>query len=788
MPTLPELLETHLPALDLSAEDVREARTGRTRPIVVLDDHPSGTQSVSAVPVVTAWSTEDLQWVLATGAPAVYVETATRALAAADTEDRDFDVTRAALAAAAELGIDVDIALRSDSTLRGHYPLETDVVANCLEADANHHVDGLIICPAFPDAGRVTIDSVHYVKGEREVYHPVHTTEFAADPAFAFETSFIPEWIEDRTGGRTSADEVVRITLADLRTGPDAVSNLLMQARRNVPIVVDAVEESDLRCLAIALYRAEARGRRFLFRVAPQFIRAYIGQDIDHPLSGSDVEALREGGRAEGAKHGLVVVGKPTGRTERQLHVLRRRLGLREVEISIPALVDHRRAMHIDEVVSRAVQGLDDEHVVLRLSREGSTGDADYLLDRRVSQALLQIIRKIIDAVPLRFVVSRGGAIATTVGRGIGMRRGWVRGSLLPGAVSLWQAETGPCAGVPCAVYAGSIGDDDALADVVDICANNPITPRHRHLAPEVLSQPSDVTAVAVIGLGATGLPIAARLAERFSVLGYDIDEERRELAWRNSVTGALSAVEAAQSADLIMVNVRDATQVNQVLFGDPGDADGGIAPVLKPGSIVVLCTTVGIEEARAVSERLAKREVHLVDAPVSGGPDRARRGELLIAAGGAKDALAAAEPILTQIAQRVVHVGSMVGDGQAMKIANQLLSAVQILGTAEALSLAGALGLDRSAVVDFLKSSDTSSYVVAERAQRMLARQAPVHTSLDVTTKDLGIVASTAYHTGVGVPMAGLAEQLFLLGQRAGLGHLDDSAIIRMSEPEDER
>nr|WP_284500965.1 NAD(P)-binding domain-containing protein [Bowdeniella massiliensis] len=529
-----------------------------------------------------------------------------------------------------------------------------------------------------------------------------------------------------------------------------------------------------------------------MFRVAPQFIRAYLGQDTPPPLRASDVEALREGGKAEGAKHGLVIVGKASGLTYRQLRALRRRRGLREVEIKLPALIDQRRAMHIDEVIARAAQA--DEHVVLRFSREGSSGDADYSLDERIASGLLAIVRGIVVARPLRFVVSRGGAIATTVARALGVRRAWVRGPLLPGAVSLWQAESGPAEGVPFAVYAGSIGDDESLADVVDIAANVPIPPRpapfvaptSTPLAPGSASPGSATSTsaaspgkhLAVIGLGATGLPIAACLAERFSVVGYDVDPARIELARPHGVTTALSGSEAVDGASLVLLNLRDAEQVTRALFDD------ALVEHLPAGAIVVLCSTIGVAEARELAERLAERQIHLLDAPVSGGPDRARRGELLIAVGAEAATLAAAHEVLDALAARIVHVGTAPGDGQAMKIVNQLLAGVQVLATAESLSLASALGLEREAVVDFLALADTASFVTTERAERM-AGGARVHNPLAVMTKDLGIVAATAYHAGVGAPLAGLAEQMFLLASRAGLGEADDSAIINLLEPE---
>lgn len=786
MPTLAELLANYPPALEITAADVRRARTGRTRPLVVLDDHASGTQSVANLPVVTGWSQEDLTWALQQDAPAVIVETGTRAMTAADTEVRDFDVTRAALAAAASLGIDIDLALRSDSTLRGHYPLETDVIAACIHDDANHHVDGLIMCPAFPDAGRITVGGNHYVRGERDMYHPVSATEFASDPTFAFSTSNIPEWIEQRTGGRMKASDVLCITLDLLRAGPDAVSNTLMQARRGAVVVVDAVAEADLRCLAIALYRAEARGRRFLFRIAPQFIRAYLGQDETPMLTGTDIEALRANGHAEAAKSGLIISSQASGMVERQLHALRRRRGLREVELKIPALLDHRRDLHIAEVAARLIQGLQIDDTVLRLSREGRAGVSDFRLQRRIATALLAIIRDVVAAVPLRFVVSRGQMLANTVAQGLSVRRAWVRGSLLPGGVSLWQAVGGPAAGVPFAVYAGTLGDDESLADVVDKCANQAIPPRHNIAAAAATTAPITGTNLAVIGLGATGLPIAAHLAEHFSVSSYDIAEPRRQAAWRHDVSVALSAREAATGADFVLLNLRDITQVRHVLF----DERTGIATTLQQGAVVILCSTVGIDEASELAADLAANNLHLVDAPVAGSAEQARRGELLIAVGATSDTLAAAAPVLQCMSARIVHVGENAGSGQAMKMVNALLTGIQVLASAEALSYASALGLEREAVVDYLSSADTASLVIGERTARMARGMQPgdaVQRALGVTLKDLGIVAASAYQRGVGIPLGGLAEQMFLLAQRAGWSEEDDSVIIRLTEPEGE-
>ncbi len=242
---------------------------------------------------------------------------------------------------------------------------------------------------------------------------------------------------------------------------------------------------------------------------------------------------------------------------------------------------------------------------------------------------------------------------------------------------------------------------------------------------------------IAVLGLGAMGLPMASRLAERFTVRGYDIDPGRSALAAGAGVAPGASAREVAGGADVVLLAVRNRTQLEDALYG----ADGVVA-VLAPGALVTLTSTVGIDAVRDVAARLADEGVHLVDAPISGGPVRAGQGDLLITVGATDEAFAAAEPVLAHLASRLTRVGPRPGDGQAMKTVNQLLCGVHIAAGAE------------------------------------------VRSRLDIFVKDMGIVGSAARSVGLATPVAAAAEQLFLLGLAAGLAAADDSAVITVVAP----
>ena len=293
--------------------------------------------------------------------------------------------------------------------------------------------------------------------------------------------------------------------------------------------------------------------------------------------------------------------------------------------------------------------------------------------------------------------------------------------------------------------------------------------------------------AVAVLGLGAMGLPMATNLAGRFPVHGFDVVAERRALAERAGITPAGTAAEAVADADVVLIAVRDQAQLEQLLFGETG-----IAPHMGRGAVVLLTSTVGGAGVRAVAPRLAEAGLRFVDAPVSGGPARAGDGDLLVVVGADDDAWAAAEAVLEVMASTLVRVGDAPGDGQAMKTVNQLLCGVHIAAAGEALALARALGLDAEVALKALMSGAASSFMLGDRGPRMLQvydeddglHDVEVRSSLNIFVKDMGIVSSAAKGSGLSTPVAAAAEQLYLQGAARGLGDRDDSSVITVVAP----
>ena len=300
--------------------------------------------------------------------------------------------------------------------------------------------------------------------------------------------------------------------------------------------------------------------------------------------------------------------------------------------------------------------------------------------------------------------------------------------------------------------------------------------------APLLKYDPERAT-VAVLGLGAMGLPMATRLAGRFAVTGYDSMGASRERAEKAGLPCAATATDAVTDAGIVLLAVRDAAQVEDVLFGDDG-----VAAALMTGATVVMTSTVGMDAVASWAERLGDLGVALVDAPLSGGPVRAGEGDLLIVVGADPSALDTVRPVLERLASTLTVVGNKAGDGQAMKTVNQLLCGVHIAAAAEALALADALGLDQPLVLAALETGAASSFMLSNRGPRMVQGYddpADVLSRLDIFVKDLGIVGKAARTAGLAAPVAAAAEQLFLLGQTQGLGTADDSSVIKVVAPQ---
>lgn len=286
---------------------------------------------------------------------------------------------------------------------------------------------------------------------------------------------------------------------------------------------------------------------------------------------------------------------------------------------------------------------------------------------------------------------------------------------------------------------------------------------------------------VAFIGLGAIGRPMCRRLLDDgFKVTVFDVvSENNRELVERGA-SEAESPKAAVQEADAAVVMVATAGQAQEAILGE-----GGVSSSLPSGSPLILCSTVGPGAIRQIHQRLGSKDKQLLDAPVSGGTARARTGELLIMASGVEDTLALAQPIFESLGSKTEWISQNIGDGQSMKLVNQLLCGVHLAAAGEALAFAQSLGLDPVRAYDVVRQGAANSFMLDDRAQRMLSDgPVDVESALDIFVKDTGLVLEAAQENEFRPDLTVSANSVFREGSEAGMWLKDDScvkAIYRM-------
>jgi 3-hydroxyisobutyrate dehydrogenase len=280
------------------------------------------------------------------------------------------------------------------------------------------------------------------------------------------------------------------------------------------------------------------------------------------------------------------------------------------------------------------------------------------------------------------------------------------------------------------------------------------------------------------LGTGAMGAPMAARAARSgHSVRAYDIAPGRAAALAPGGVQPAETIAAAVAGADIAAVMVATPSQLEQVLFGP-----GGAAGELPAGAVVVIMATAGPEAVVSAARRLAVTGAAVVDAPVSGGTQRAATGDLLIMVSGPAGPVVRARPLLDVLARSAPVVGPLPGDGQRMKLVNQLLCGVHIAAAAEALAFAEALGLQAAQCWHVLREGAAASFMFDDRGARMVTGDfGRVRSAMDIFVKDMGLVSEAASQAGTSVPLAAAARQLYERGHELGLGRLDDSAVIEV-------
>ncbi|MEM9235174.1 MAG: four-carbon acid sugar kinase family protein [Verrucomicrobiota bacterium] len=437
------------PESPLEAIRSRLVESGET--LIVLDDDPTGTQTVYDLPVVTRLDREAIAQALAEKPPVLYLLTNSRSL----TADQTRELHRELGGILHELGQSRVIS-RSDSTLRGHYPLETDV----LEASLGLSDSVTLLAPFFEAGGRLTRDDVHYVL-EGDAAIPAHLTPFASDPVFGFSHSKLPDYVEEKTNGRVPASDVETLSLDRIRLGgPEVIADLLVGMPHGAVVVANAVTQRDIEVVAAGVSLADAAGKSVLARSAASYVQACAGLPTREPLSKEALQSSSPHG-------GLVVVGSHVPKTTTQLGFLLEQVpDWEQIELDVDQLLADGFPDALQDKLNAAIGA--GRHVVLFTSRKLTTGagDAENLrISAKVSNALVRLVSHM--PTP-RFLVAKGGITSSDIAtKALQVRCATVRGAILPG-VPVWQL--GPetrFPGLSYVIFPGNVGSASALHDAV---------------------------------------------------------------------------------------------------------------------------------------------------------------------------------------------------------------------------------------------------------------------------------------------------------------------------------
>lgn len=452
------------------ADDMlREARKDFYEKIVVLDDDPTGVQTIHDIAVYTDWEQKTIREAFEDETQMFFILTNSRSFSAEETKKVHHQIAERISLAAKETGKKFVLISRGDSTLRGHYPIETDTLRRGISDKLNYEFDGEIICPFFPEGGRYTFGNVHYVR-EENMLIPAGMTEFAQDKTFGYQSSDLTEYVEEKTKGAYRAPECICISVEELRTlNTDGIYRKLMAAQGFAKVILNAVCYEDLKVFCTAFIRAIKEGKHFLARTAAAFPKVLAGVS-DQPLLTKGQLVCEDETRG-----GIVLVGSHVKKTTDQLNCLR------ESEKELSFLEFHVNAYFEPQGLQKEVQRVVEEAermveagktAVVYTSRKllvPETADRDEILEAsvKISDAVTSVIGRL-DIKP-RFIVAKGGITSSDVGtKALRVKKALVMGQIKKG-IPVWM--TGPESkfpGMPYIIFPGNVGEVSTLREIVE--------------------------------------------------------------------------------------------------------------------------------------------------------------------------------------------------------------------------------------------------------------------------------------------------------------------------------
>ncbi len=440
--------------------------------IVVLDDDPTGVQTVHDISVYTNWDKESIRQGFEEENNLFYVMTNSRGFTVEQTTKAHHEIAKVVDEVAKETGKEYIFISRSDSTLRGHYPLEPQLLKEDYEAYTGKTIDGEILCPFFKEGGRFTIDNVHYVKYGEELV-PANETEFAKDKTFGYSSATMPGYVEEKTKGTYRADDVTCISLEDIHNVEiDKIEAQLMKVNDFNKIIVNAIDYVDVKVFCVALYRAMAKGKVFMFRTAAAIVKV-MGGVTDQALLTREQMVVKET-----TNGGIIVVGSHTDKTTKQVECLKELSDIEFIELDATLVKD-------DTAFEAEVQRcLDREEACIKEGKTvccyttralitADTGDKEdeLRLSVKISDAVQSLVGRL--SVTPSFVIAKGGITSSDVGtKALAVRKANVLGQIKPG-IPVWQTgKESKFPLTPYVIFPGNVGEIQTLKEAVEVLMN----------------------------------------------------------------------------------------------------------------------------------------------------------------------------------------------------------------------------------------------------------------------------------------------------------------------------
>ena len=441
---------------------------GFHKKLVVLDDDPTGVQTVHDVSVYTDWEEESIRKGFEEKEAMFFILTNSRSFSVEETTKVHQDIAARVAKVARELGQDFMIISRGDSTLRGHYPLETQLLADGLTKNEGVVIDGEIICPFFPEGGRYTMDNIHYVK-EQDNLVPAGMTEFARDKTFGYKSSDLTEYVEEKTEGKYHKEDCITISLDELNAlDVQGIKDKLMSAQNMAKIIVNAVSYADLKVFCAALVLAMKAGKHYMARTAAAFTKV-MGRISDQPLLG---RAQLEGDTKNG---GIVLIGSHVKKTTDQLNCLKELDGQADfMEFQVNTVFEENG---LEKAVERTVKAAEEKilsgrTVVIYTSRqllapENMTPEEKLQISVKISNAVTSIIGKL--SVKPKFIIAKGGITSSDVGtKALRVKKARVMGQVKKGIPVWMTGEESKFPGMPYIIFPGNVGEVSTLKEIVE--------------------------------------------------------------------------------------------------------------------------------------------------------------------------------------------------------------------------------------------------------------------------------------------------------------------------------